>query len=95
MRSFISYFSIDVIEEEEAFQAYAEQRRYAATLARSGLNSGSNRSSRRGAETDRGLKGNISRFVSSIFVQSEIWNIQSITNIKNILFLESRSDSLY
>ena len=60
----ISYFSIDVIEEEEAFQAYAEQRRYAATLARSGLNSGSNRSSRRGAETDRGLKGNISRFVS-------------------------------
>merc|ERR1712008_380831 len=31
----------DIIEEEEAFQAYAEQRRYASTLGRTCMGSGS------------------------------------------------------
>ncbi len=65
---------IDVIEEEEAFQAYAEQRRYASTLGRSCLGSSGTRrrdlmtpsasaDRAESGEKIRNLKGNISRLV--------------------------------
>lgn len=68
-------FSSDIIEEEEAFQAYAEQRRYASTLGRNCLGSSGTRrremmmtASEKAAASNqdekmRNLKGNISRFV--------------------------------
>ena len=69
------YCFSDIIEEEEAFQAYAEQRRYASTLGRTCMGSGgSGNGNNTGAQhcrreaTDgekiRNLKGNISRLVS-------------------------------
>ena len=48
------YFFKDVIEEEEAFQAYAEQRRYASTLGRACLGSGNGSE---GSATRRGTQG--------------------------------------
>ena len=54
----------DVIEEEEAFQAYAEQRRYASTLGRNCVGSASTRRREAERENMKGFKGNISRFVS-------------------------------
>jgi len=69
----IIFFS-DIIEEEEAFQAYAEQRRYASTLGRTCMGSGSSgngnntgaqhcRREAADGEKIRNLKGNISRLV--------------------------------
>ena len=72
------YFSktfLDIIEEEEAFQAYAEQRRYASTLGRACLGSGGSATGtgtrtrrdtadgKSDSEKIRNLKGNISRLV--------------------------------
>lgn len=71
-------FSADIIEEEEAFQAYAEQRRYASTLGRSCLGSSGTSRRRDIMMTEKGaassmdgekirnlnLKGNFSRLVS-------------------------------
>ena len=63
-------FFSDIIEEEEAFQAYAEQRRYASTLGRTcsgnGNNTGAQHCRREAADGEkiRNLKGNISRLVS-------------------------------
>ena len=68
-------FFSDIIEEEEAFQAYAEQRRYASTLGRTcmgsgssgnGNNTGAQHCRREGTDGEkiRNLKGNISRLVS-------------------------------
>ena len=68
------YFFKDVIEEEEAFQAYAEQRRYASTLGRACLGSGTGSGGSQTGTATRGrrdnadgksstLKGNISRLV--------------------------------
>ena len=64
------YFFSDIIEEEEAFQAYAEQRRYASTLGRTcsgnGNNTGAQHCRREATDGEkiRNLKGNISRLVS-------------------------------
>ena len=71
----LNIFFPDIIEEEEAFQAYAEQRRYASTLGRTcmgsggsgnGNNTGAQHCRREAADGEkiRNLKGNISRLVS-------------------------------
>ena len=69
------HFFSDIIEEEEAFQAYAEQRRYASTLGRACLGSGGSATGtgtrtrrdtadgKSDSEKIRNLKGNISRLV--------------------------------
>ena len=49
---------LDIIEEEEAFHNYAEQRRYASTLGRP-----CNRNCENG-EKIKNFRGGISRFVS-------------------------------
>ena len=54
---------VDVIEEEEAFQAYAEQRRYASTLSRSCLSTGSTRRRETEREQMKSLKGRFSGLV--------------------------------
>lgn len=78
------FFLLDIIEEEEAFHAYAEQRRYASTLGRSCLSSGTPSRSRREAEKEseklRGLKGNISRFVRGFYKFSSNENFRNLWN---------------
>ena len=64
----------DIIEEEEAFQAYAEQRRYASTLGRSCLASSNNATS---SSSRSNFKGNISRFVSLALIW-QIWSINTL-----------------
>ena len=74
----MNIFFSDIIEEEEAFQAYAEQRRYASTLGRTcsgnGNNTGAQHCRREAADGEkiRNLKGNISRLVSTPPRPSEI-----------------------
>ena len=69
----------DVIEEEEAFQAYAEQRRYASTLGRNCVGSASTRRREAERENMKGFKGNISRFVS----------VSSISHVNVFRYLRS------
>ena len=67
------YYLVDVIEEEEAFQAYAEQRRYASTLSRSCLSTGSTRRRETEREQMKSLKGRFSGLVRKInLVECEV-----------------------
>jgi len=67
----------DIIEEEEAFQAYAEQRRYASTLGRTcsgnGNNTGAQHCRREATDGEkiRNLKGNISRLSQEVSSYAE------------------------
>ena len=54
----LSYLILDMIEEEEAFHNYAEQRRYASTLGRPC------HKNRENGEKSKNFRGGISRFVS-------------------------------